>query len=83
MIFKCIDGEQRASRDVLRFMSDWFSSQLDSMDRFQNEYVFTCPFSKQCVKTFLDTMHNIQAESLSLNILLEMIKYIMHLGKSM
>ena len=56
---------------------------MDAMDRFQNEYVFTYPFSKQCLKTFLDAMHNIQAESVSLIIMLELIKYIMHLGKSM
>ena len=83
MVFKCIDGEQRVSCDVLRYLSEYFSSQLDAMDRFQNEYVFTCPFSKQCVKTFLDAMHDIQAESVSLITVLELIKFIMHLGKSM
>ena len=56
---------------------------MDAMDRFQNEYVFTCPFTKQCVKIFLDAMHGIKAESLSLITMLELIKFIMHLGKSM
>ena len=54
---------------------------MDAMDRFHNKYVFTCPFSKQCIKAFLDTMHGIQAESLSLITMLELIKFIMHLGK--
>ena len=81
MVFKCTDGEQRVSRDVLRYLSEFYSNQMNALDRFQNKYVFTCPFSKQCVKVFLDAMHGIRIESLSLITMLELIKFIMHLGK--
>ena len=51
------------------------------MDRFENEIVFECPFTVECVKTFLDFMHGIEADSLSLVTVLELIKFIKHLGK--
>ena len=46
VIFRCKDGDQRCSTHALYFMSDYYSHQLDALDRFENEIIFTCPFSK-------------------------------------
>ena len=60
---------------------DFFSDQLDAKDRFGNEIVFECPVTVECIRVFLDTMHGIQTDSAELVIILELIKYIMDLGK--
>ena len=83
MIFKCADGSQKCSRHILYCRSEYYTGQLDAIERFKNKTEFDCtPFSKRCVKTFLDHMHGIEVDGVDLALLLEMIKFIMHLGKS-
>ena len=62
-------------------MSGFYSDQLDALDRFENDATFTCPVSHVCLKAFFDIMHGIKLESVSLVTILELMKFIMHLGK--
>ena len=57
-------------------MSDYYTHQLAGRERLKNEAVFTYPYSKLCVKTFVDMMHGIKAESIDLITVLEMIKFL-------
>ena len=83
MIFKCADGIQKCSRHILYCRSEYYTTQLDAKERFKNQTEFDCTvFSKRCVKSFLDNLHGIEIEQIDLALALEMIKFIMHLGKS-
>ena len=60
---------------------DFYSDQLEAKDRFGNEIVFECPVTVECIRVFLDSMHGIQNDSVDLVVVLELIKFIMDLGK--
>ena len=84
-MFNCVDGIQRCSRFVLEAYSDYFSKQLEESDlereRFGNSFQFNydkddAKYSKQCVKHFLDAIHNIKIEVNNLCDLMELIKFV-------
>ena len=83
MIFKCADGILKCSRTILYCRSEFYTTQLDAKDHFKNQAEFDCTaFSKRCVKAYLDDMHGVEVEQINLALALELIKFIMHLGKS-
>lgn len=82
VVFKCSNGqEQRCSRLVLNSISEFFTGQLEARERLNNPTEFNYDFSKECVKAFLDYMHGIKIEGVSLAMLLEMMKFIKLEGK--
>ena len=79
--FKCSDREQKCGKWVLRF-SKWFSDKLDACERYGNETKFDYTmYSKECIKSFLDTMHGLGMENISLVTLLELLSFLLFEGK--
>jgi len=77
VIFNCDDGgEQRSSRFVLTFMSEFFDKQLAARDRANEPPVFNFPFSTECVKSFLYYVHGLPVENMSVPIMIELLKFI-------
>ena len=70
------------SEDVLKYWSEFYKTQIDAMKRFDNPITFTCKVSHKCLKAYCDAMHGIKVEKVSLATLLELIKFLMDLGKS-
>jgi len=81
VVFQCRDGEQRCSRVVLNFMSDYYTEQLDARQRMGNPLVFNYDYQKCTIKQFLDMMHEIDVE-LDLVESVEMIKFLKFEAKS-
>lgn len=82
VVFKCSDGEQRCSRLVLNLVSQFYTEQLEGRDRLGNKAEFNYDFSKECVKAFLDCIHGIKVEGLTLVTLVEMMKFLKYEGKN-
>ena len=76
VVFKCKDGEQRCSRMVLMYNSDFFSAQLKGRDNMGNPPVFKYDFEKITIRRFLDWMHGLSVQSMTLVQLLELIKFL-------
>jgi len=84
--FNCTDGVQRCSQLALEACSDHFSRQFEAKERFGNRLQFNydkddAKYSKQCVKHFLDALHNIKLEIKNLTDLMELIKFIQYEAK--
>jgi len=75
IVFKCEDGEQRASRFVLTYLSEFYDDQLAARDRKNQPPVFNYPFSTECVKSFLYYIHGLPVESVSVSIMVELLKF--------
>ena len=79
--FRCSDGEQKCGEWMLRH-SKWFSDKLDAYERYDNEMTFDYTmYSKECIKSFLDVMHGLKMEKISLVTLLELLSFLLYEGK--
>ena len=76
MTFECRNGKQKCSEHVLRVMSDFYSDQLDAIQRFKNQAVFHVDFTVECVKSYLDALHGIRDKNVSLVTIMELIKFL-------
>jgi len=79
--FECRNGKQKCSQHVLHIMSDFYSDQLDAIERFKNQAVFRVDFSIECVKAYLDALHGIREENGSLVTTMELIKFLKDLAR--
>ena len=71
---------------MLEVYSDHFSQQFEARERFGDCFQFNyenndAKYSKQCVKHFLDALHNIKLEIEDLGDLMELIKFIQYEAK--
>ena len=87
VVFICTDGEQRSSREVLEIFSDWFARQMKARERFNNRIEFNYAkdepkFDKRTIQNFLDAMHGIRIESITLVETLQLIRFIQYEGKN-
>ena len=79
--FRCSDGEQKCGEWMLRH-SKWFSDKLDAYERYDNEMTFDYTmYSKESIKSFLDVMHGLKMENISLVTLLELLSFLLYEGK--
>ena len=60
---------------MLEYNSDFYSRQLAGRAELKNSLEFNYNYSKKCIQTFLDSMHNITI-SLDWATLLELIKFL-------
>ena len=63
------------SETVLEYNSDFYSQQLAGRAELKNPPEFNYNYSKKCIKSFLDSMHNIKI-TLDWPTLLELIKFL-------
>lgn len=87
VVFICTDGEQRSSREVLEIFSDWFAKQMKARERFNNQIEFNyakdeSKFDKRTIQHFLDALHGIRIESITLVDTLQLIRFIQYEGKN-
>ena len=82
MTFQCRDGKQLCSRQILA-SSDWLYIKANKMSNFENPLTFNYPdHSKAAVKLFLDSLHQIQPDSVDLAIVLEVVDFAQYEGKT-
>ena len=71
----------RCSRFILHVMSDFYNDQIEGMVRLENELIFTCDYTVECLKTYLDALHGIKIDLVSLVTSLELLKFLRDLAK--
>ena len=82
MTFNCLNGIQKSDRAVFLFASKFFTRQLKGRDGMGNPPVFNYKCSHKTIKFFLDLMHGIDADSMDLLSLLELMKFLRYEAKS-
>ena len=82
-VFECRDGKiQRCSRWVME-LSDFFSVKVKGFDRFGNELKFDyTQYNQETIKLFLDLLHGISAQDVSLEKLVELYAFLAYEGKN-
>ena len=81
VVFKCKDGEQRCSRMVLMYNSDFFSAQLKGRDNMGNPPVFKYDFETATIRRFLDWTHGLPIEQINIFEPLELIQFLCYEAK--
>ena len=82
VIFKAENGHILCGKWILGF-SDWFTEQITGKLRLGNRMEFNYPtFSRNCIKLYLDCLHQIKMQSESTQAVLELMKFLKYEGKS-
>ena len=71
----------------MEIFSDWFARQMKARERFNNRIEFNYAkdepkFGKRTIQNFLDAMHGIRIESITLVETLQLIRFIQYEGKN-